>query len=138
MNSIQLFLTPSGWFFGLDLFQSIFHNLLMYTNKFCFGYITVSCFFENFPGGWLGGWKYDFNESPDISLDLDFGHRLRFCRNLQWFFACAVCIAYKFSYGILFCCTCYMNQWTLILSYVILFCINVFPTKLKFITWTSW
>ena len=26
----------------------------MYTNNFCFGYITVSCFFETFPGGWLG------------------------------------------------------------------------------------
>ena len=30
------------------------HNLLIYTNNFCFGYITVSCFFETFPGGWLG------------------------------------------------------------------------------------
>ena len=44
-------------FLGLDLFQNMFHNLLIYTNNFCFGYIAVSCFFETFPGGWVGGWK---------------------------------------------------------------------------------
>ena len=49
----------------------------MYTNNFCFGYITVSCFFETFPGGWLagGGWvvgESDLNENPVVSLDLDF------------------------------------------------------------------
>ena len=57
LNGFRLFLAPSGWFLGLGLFQNIFYNLLMYTNNFCFGYITVSCFFETFPG-WLagGGW----------------------------------------------------------------------------------
>ena len=50
------FLAPSGWFLGLALFQNMFHNLLIYTNNFCFGYIAVSCLFETFPGGWLGGW----------------------------------------------------------------------------------
>ena len=50
------YLTPSGWFLGLGLFQNMFHNLLMYTDNFCFGYIAVSCFFETFPGGWVGGW----------------------------------------------------------------------------------
>ena len=64
----------------------------MYTNNFCFGYITVSCFFESFPGGWLWvgvaglGWvvgKTDFNENPVFSLDLDFGLRLRVCQNFK-------------------------------------------------------
>ena len=38
-------------------------------------------------GGWLGGWvagwvvgKSDFNENPVVSLDLDFGLRLRVCQ----------------------------------------------------------
>ena len=53
----------------------------MYTDNFCFGYIAVYCFFETFPGGWVGvgvgvtGWVVgisDFNENPVISLDLDF------------------------------------------------------------------
>ena len=50
----------------------------MYTNNFCFGYITVSCFFETFPGCWVGvacwlAGKNDFNENPVVSLDLDLG-----------------------------------------------------------------
>ena len=64
----------------------MFHNLLMYTNNFCFGYIAVSCFFETFLGvaGWVAG-KSDFDENPDVSLDvdLDFGLRLRVCQNIQ-------------------------------------------------------
>ena len=56
MRGFWPFLTPSGWFLGLALFQNMFHNLLIYTNNFCFGYIAVSCFFETFPGGWVGGW----------------------------------------------------------------------------------
>ena len=55
LNGFQPFLTPSGWFLGLGLFRNMFHNLLIYTNNFCFGYITVSCFFETFPG-WLASW----------------------------------------------------------------------------------
>ena len=71
---------------SIGLLQNMFHNLLIYTNNFCFGYITVSCFFQTFPG-WLGGWlgvvgKSDFNENPGVSLDLDldFGLRLRVCQ----------------------------------------------------------
>ena len=56
MKGFWPFLTPSGWFLGLGLFQNMFQNLLIYTNNFCFGYIAVSCFFETFPAGWLGGW----------------------------------------------------------------------------------
>ena len=46
----------------------------------------MSCFFETFPAGWVGGWvvgKSDFNENPVVSpdLDLDFGLRLRVCQN---------------------------------------------------------
>ena len=63
----------------------------MYTNNFCFGYITVSCFFETFPGwlagllGWLDGWvagKSYFKENQVISLnmDLDFGLQLKVCQ----------------------------------------------------------
>ena len=33
----------------------MFHNLLIYTNNFCFGYIAVHYFFKTFPAGWLGG-----------------------------------------------------------------------------------
>ena len=55
MNGFWAFLSPSGWFLGLGLFQNMFHNPLIYTNNFCFGYITVFCFFETFPG-WVGGW----------------------------------------------------------------------------------
>ena len=66
----------------------MFHNLLMYTDNFCFGYIAVSCFFETFPGVGVAGWvvgKSDFNENPVVSLDLDFGLRLRVCQNLtKW------------------------------------------------------
>ena len=40
---------------GLGLFQNMFHILLIYTNNFCFGYITVSCFFETYRGVWLAG-----------------------------------------------------------------------------------
>ena len=38
--------------------KALFHNLLKYTNHFCFGYIAVPCFFETFPGvaGWLAVW----------------------------------------------------------------------------------
>ena len=81
MNGFRLFLTPSGWFLGVGLFQNIFYNLLIYTNNFCFGYITVSCFFETFPGDWVVG-KTNFNENPVVSLDLnlDFGLWLRICQ----------------------------------------------------------
>ena len=75
---------------GLALFQNMFHNLLIYTNNFCFWYITVSYFFETFPGVWLagGGWlvgNSDFNENPVVSLDLemDLGLRLRVCQNTK-------------------------------------------------------
>ena len=50
------FLTSRGWFLGLDLFPNKFHNLLIYTNNFCFGYISVSWFLETFPGGRVAGW----------------------------------------------------------------------------------
>ena len=82
-------LTPSGWFLGLGLFQNKFQNLLIYTNKFCFGYIAVSCFFETFPGGraglggwqgWVAGWKIWFFLKTKLSaltltltLDFDLG-----------------------------------------------------------------
>ena len=56
----------------------MFHNLLIYTNNFCFGYFAVSCFFETFPAGWLGVvGKSDFNENPVISVDLDFNFGLQ-------------------------------------------------------------
>ena len=50
----------------------------MYTDNFYFGYIAVSCFFETFLAGWLVG-KFDLNENPFISpdLDLDFGLQCR-------------------------------------------------------------
>ena len=52
----------------------MFHNLLIYTSNFCFGYIAVSCCFETFRAGWVAGvvGKSDFNENPVVSLDLDF------------------------------------------------------------------
>ena len=68
----------SQWIvFSLGLFKNMLHNLLMYTNNFCFGYIAVSCFFETFLAGWVVG-KSNFNENPVISLDLnlDFGLRV--------------------------------------------------------------
>ena len=47
----------SQWIdFGLGLFQNMFHNLLMYSSNFCFGYVDLSCFFENFPVGCQVGW----------------------------------------------------------------------------------
>ena len=50
----------------------MYHNLLVYTNNFCFGYIAVSCFFQTFlvDAELLVG-KSDFNENPVVSLDLD-------------------------------------------------------------------
>ena len=80
LKGFRSFLTSSGWFLGLGLFQNMFHNLLIYTKHFCFGYIAVSCFFETFPAGWVVG-KSDFNENPVVSLDLDldFGLRLKVC-----------------------------------------------------------
>jgi len=83
---LRAFLTPGRWFLGLGLFQNMFHNLLIYTNNFCFGYITVPCFFETFLGGWVAGClclgvvgKSNCNENLVVSLDLDldFGLRLR-------------------------------------------------------------
>ena len=50
--------------------------------------IFLSCFFETFLGGWVAGWvvgKSDFNENPVVSLDLDFGLRLRVCQFLSPF-----------------------------------------------------
>ena len=41
MKGYWPFLTLSGWFLGLGLFQNMFHNLLIYTNNFCFGYIII-------------------------------------------------------------------------------------------------
>ena len=40
----------------LGLFQNMFHNFLKYTKRFCFWYITLSCFFETFPAGRPAGW----------------------------------------------------------------------------------
>ena len=65
------FLLPADVFLGLGWFLNMFQNLLIYTNNFCFGYITVTCFFETFPGGWVVK-KSKFNENPVVSLDLDF------------------------------------------------------------------
>ena len=50
---------------------------------FCFGYIAVSCLFETFPGGWVGG-KSDFNENPVVSLDLDLDFDLGFVKIRPW------------------------------------------------------
>ena len=63
---------PTDLVLGLGLFQKMFHNLLMYTDNFCFGHITGSCFFETscVVGRVVG--KFDFNEIPVVSLDLDF------------------------------------------------------------------
>ena len=39
--------------------------------------------------GWLAGWvvgKSDFNENPVVSLDLDFGLRLRVCQCLAYLY----------------------------------------------------
>ena len=83
MNGFRLFLTPSGWFLGLGLFQNMFHNLLIYTSNFFLGYITVSCFFETFPAGRLDGIS-DFNDNPVVSSDLDFGLQLRVCQLKCW------------------------------------------------------
>ena len=65
-------------FLGLGLFQHMFHNLLIYTYKYCFGCVVVFCFFKAFPDRWLGE-KSDFNENSVVSLglDLDFGLQLR-------------------------------------------------------------
>ena len=71
---------------GLGLFQNMFHNLLIYTNNFCFGYIAVSCFFETFPPGWLAGWQFGksyFNENPFVSPDLDLDFDLGFVNKLD-------------------------------------------------------
>ena len=64
-------LTPSGLILGLGLFQNMLH-ILMYIDNFCFGHIAVSCFFETscVVGRVVG--KFDFNENPVVSLDLDF------------------------------------------------------------------
>ena len=43
----------------------------MYTNNFCFGYIAVSCFFETSCVVARVVGKFDFNENPVVSLDLD-------------------------------------------------------------------
>ena len=62
------FWLPADRFWGAGLFQNMFHNLLMYTDNFCFGHIAVSCFFET---SCVVG-KFDLNENPVVSLDLDF------------------------------------------------------------------
>ena len=75
----------SSLFLGLGLFQNMFHDLLIYANTFCFGYIALSCFFETFLGGWLagGGWmvvgKSDDNKTQSsvwtliLTYDFDLG-----------------------------------------------------------------
>ena len=55
MNGFCAFLTSSEWVLGLGLFQKMCHNLLIYTDNFCFGDLALSCFFETFLVGWLGG-----------------------------------------------------------------------------------
>ena len=81
MKGFSPFLTSSGWFLGLGLFQNMFHNLIIYTNNFCFGWIAVSCFFETLPAGWVAG-KSNFNENAVVSphLDLNFEIWLRVCQ----------------------------------------------------------
>ena len=69
----RLILAASGWFLGVGLFQIIFYNLLMYTNSFCFGYITLSFFLESFPGwlaGWLAGVEFHRNSLVKLSKTL--------------------------------------------------------------------
>ena len=73
LKGFRSFLTSSGWFLGLGLFQNMFHNLLIYTNNFCCVYIAVYCFFETFPAGWgLVVAKSYSNENSVVRLDLDF------------------------------------------------------------------
>ena len=56
LNGFWLFLAPSGWSFGLDLFQNMFHNLLIYPNILL--YLASLKLFR--VAGWLGvgvaGW----------------------------------------------------------------------------------
>ena len=65
--------------FSLGLLQNMFHKFLMYTNNFCFGYITVSCFFETFPiGRWVGWLENPISMKTQLSfltrtLDFDLG-----------------------------------------------------------------
>ena len=80
LNGFQASFTLSGWFLGLGLFQNMFHNLLIYSDHFCFGYIAVSFFFETFPVGWVGGWlenmilmKAQSSRTWTWSLDFDLG-----------------------------------------------------------------
>ena len=61
-------LSPFWMDLGLGLFQNMFHNLLMYTDNFFFGYIAVSCFFETFPADWLGDWKFRYCHSLVLIL----------------------------------------------------------------------
>ena len=44
-----------GYFWGWGQVQKLFWDQLTQTNNFYFGSIALSCFFETFPGGWLGG-----------------------------------------------------------------------------------
>ena len=75
---------------GLPNGCTIKKNLQLQTNNFCFGYIALSCYFVSFPGDqgvWVCGWlvgKSDFNENPVVSLDLDFGLRLRVCQKYDF------------------------------------------------------
>ena len=58
-----IFWALRGYFWGWGQVQKLFWDLLTQTNNFYFGSIALSCFFETFPGGWLGvagwlgGWK---------------------------------------------------------------------------------
>ena len=54
-NGFELFFTPIGWFLGLGSLQSMVHDLLIYTDNFCYGNVAVMCFFETLLAGWLAG-----------------------------------------------------------------------------------
>ena len=63
-----------GHIWGWGQVRKLFWDLLTYTNNFYFGSIALSCFFETFPGEWVGGWVVgvvrhcDFNENQVVSF----------------------------------------------------------------------
>ena len=73
-------------FFGIGLFKNMFHDLLIYIKIICFGYITLSYFFETFLSGsrgrlCVGGWKIRFQWKPSHQPGL--GYQPRVCQKLK-------------------------------------------------------
>ena len=85
LRVLRTFWFPNDFFLS-RLIKNMFYDLPIYIKIICFGYITLSYFFETFLSGsrgrlCVGGWKIWFQWKPSHLPGL--GYQLRVCQKLK-------------------------------------------------------